>query len=255
MAKLVLKFDERVLGEYPIDAELTIGRLPHNSVAIDNPAVSSRHARIFVDGTDYIVEDLGSKNGTYVNEKHVVRAVLQHRDVLLVGRHRLVFDQAATAESSPTPRRMPTLGETAYLDTKKHRDLLARLRAERARTRPQAGTSSKSQTGAVLRVVDGQTDHPEYQIQSRISFIGSSDEALVRLHGRWSPKTAAAIVQDDAGFTVTDFAGSTLVNNQPLPEGTQQLKHGDMLEVGGLILEFGLTGVSPAESRAAAETA
>jgi hypothetical protein len=255
MAKLVLKYDERVLGEFPIDAELTIGRLPDNGVAIDNPAVSGHHARIFLDGADYVVEDLQSKNGTYVNEKPVLREVLRHHDVLLVGRHKLVFDQVAIAASSPALRRVPTLGQTAYLNTKKHRELLAKLRAERARAQSQAEPSPKAQPGAVLRVVDGQTDQAEYWIQNRVSFIGNSEEALVRLHGRRRPKTAAAIVRNDTGFAVTDFAGSTLVNNQLLPDGTQQLKDGDMLDVDGLILEFGLDGVSRADSRSAAETA
>src|SRR3990170_460698 len=138
MAKLVVKFDERVLAEYPVDSEVTIGRPPDTPVVIDNPAVSGHHARIFLEGDDYVVEDLRSKNGTYVNGQHVVRGALRHRDVLLVGKHKLVFDEVATAEPLPAPRRPPTLGKTAYLNTKKHRELLARLRAERARARSQA---------------------------------------------------------------------------------------------------------------------
>jgi hypothetical protein len=100
MAKLVLTFEERVLGEYPVDAEseTTIGRLPDNTVVIDNPAVSGHHARIFVDGADYILEDLRSKNGTYVNEKHVVRRALCDGDMLLIGNHRLVFEVMTIAE-------------------------------------------------------------------------------------------------------------------------------------------------------------
>ncbi len=255
MAKLVLKFDERVLGEYPVDSEVTIGRLPDNTVVIDNPAVSGHHARIFPDGVEYILEDLRSKNGTYVNEEHVVRAALRNRDVLLVGKHTLIFDQLATGESTLAPQGVPTLGQTAYLNTKKHRELLAKLRAERARTQPQRVPPPKDQASAFLRVVDGPTDHQEYRIQDRVSFIGSSKEALVRLNGWWKPETAAAIVQNDAGFTLTDFDGSTLVNNQPLPDGSQQLKDGDMLEVGGLVMQFGLAGTSPAEPQTAAETA
>ena len=144
MAKLVLTFDERVLAEYPVDAEsvTTIGRLPDNTVVIDNPAVSGHHARIFVDGADYILEDLRSKNGTYVNEKHVVCEALRDGDVLLVGKHRLVFEVMAIAELARDARGVPTLGETAYLNTKQHRELLARLRAER-RTQEQAAPSSK----------------------------------------------------------------------------------------------------------------
>jgi len=255
MAKLVVTFDERVLGEYPLESEVTIGRLPDNTVVIDNPAVSGHHARIFLEGDDYAVEDLRSKNGTYVNEQHVVRAALRNRDVLLIGKHKLVFDGMASANLAPVPRGVPTLGKTAYLNTKKHRDLLAKLRAERARARTQVEASPKLQTGALLRVVDGQTDHQNYRIQNSISFIGKSEDALVRLHGWWKSKTAAAIVQNDAGFMVTDFDGSTLVNNQPLPDGSQQLKDGDMLEVGGLVMQFTVGGTSSAEARTAAKTA
>ena len=254
MAKLVVKFDERVLGEYPVDSEVTIGRLPDNTVVIDNPAVSGHHARIFLDGDDFIVEDLRSKNGTYVNEKDVIRTALRNRDVLLVGKHRLVFDLLATADATLAPSRVPTLGKTAYLNTKKHRELLAKLRAERARTQAQAVPSPKQEAGAFLRIVDGPTDRQEYAIQNHISFIGNSKEALVRLNGWWKPKTAAAIVQNEAGFTVTDFDGSTLVNNEPLPDGSQQLKDGDMLEVSGLVIQFTLVGASSAGSRTATES-
>jgi predicted component of type VI protein secretion system len=240
MAKLVVKFDERVLAEYPVDSDVTIGRLPDNTIVIDNPAVSSHHARIFQEGDDFVVEDLRSKNGTYVNAKHIVRGVLRHRDVLLIGKHKLVFDEVTTAEPMPAPRRVPTLGKTEYLNTKEHRELLDRLRAERARAQSHGDPSLKPKGAAFLRVVDGRTDHQEYWIQNRVSFIGSSDEALVRLHGRWKPRTAAAIVQNDAGFTLTDFDGGTLVNNQSLPDGSQELKDGDMLEVGGLVMQFGL---------------
>ena len=143
MAKLVLKFDERVIGEYPVESEVTIGRLPDNTVVIDNPAVSSHHARVFLDGDDYIVEDLRSKNGTYVNRKHVVREPLRNRDVLLIGKHELVFNQMATADAVPVSQGVPTLGKTSYLNTKKHRELLARLRADRARAAADNGSSPK----------------------------------------------------------------------------------------------------------------
>jgi pSer/pThr/pTyr-binding forkhead associated (FHA) protein len=133
MPRLILKFEERTLNEYPIESDVTIGRLADNTVVIDNPAVSGHHARIFLDGDHYVVEDLRSKNGTYVNEKHAVRATLQNGDVLLIGKHKLVFDETGTGESI-TPRPVqPTIGKTAYLDTKNHRARLTRLREERSR--------------------------------------------------------------------------------------------------------------------------
>jgi pSer/pThr/pTyr-binding forkhead associated (FHA) protein len=132
MATLTLKFDERVLQSYGIETALTIGRLPDNAIVIDNPAVSGHHARIFREEDAFVIEDLRSKNGTYVNNKHVVREALKHGDVVLVGKHTLVFDSRGVAAPAANQRVAPTPGPTTYLDTKQHRAMLARLRDERA---------------------------------------------------------------------------------------------------------------------------
>jgi len=76
MPKLILQFENRVLKEYPTGVMVTIGRLPDNMVIIDNPAVSSHHACVYSDGDQFIVEDLQSTNGTFVNEKRVTRHTL-----------------------------------------------------------------------------------------------------------------------------------------------------------------------------------
>lgn len=248
MPRLILKFEDRVLNEYPVGSNATIGRLPDNTLIIDNPAVSGHHARVFLDGDRYIVEDLRSKNGTYVNEKHVLRATLQNGDVLLVGKHKLVFDEAADAESIAARPVLPTAGKTAYLETKKHRALLARLREERTRAQAQGKTPASVGDGiAVLRVFGGNAEHKEYTLGGHTSFIGKSEEALVRLHGWFKPKTAAAIVRNDAGYALTVLGARTLVNSQPL-DGRYDLKDGDILEVGGLIMEFRLNATSQADS-------
>lgn len=249
MPRLILKFDDRVLNEYPVGSDVTIGRLPDNTLIIDNPAVSGHHARVFLEGAHYIVEDLRSKNGTYVNEKHVLRATLQNGDVLLVGKHKLVFDTAADAESVAARPALPTPGSTAYLDTKKHRALLARLREERAQAQAQA-TPQASMMGdgiAMLRVLDGNAERSEYTLEAHTSLIGKSEEALVRLHGWFKPKTAVAIVRNDAGYALTVLGAKTLVNSQPL-EGRYDLKNGDILEVAGLIMEFSLNDTSGDDS-------
>lgn len=71
---------------------LTLGRDPGCDVVLAEPTVSRRHARLhFRDGT-WVVRDLGSRNGTAVNRRRVVRCRLAPGDRLQVGEQTLVVD-------------------------------------------------------------------------------------------------------------------------------------------------------------------
>jgi diguanylate cyclase (GGDEF)-like protein len=67
-ACLVQIYGENLGKRYPIDDDVTIGRSETSTIAVEVPNVSRRHARIFVEGSRCWVEDLGSTNGTYVND-------------------------------------------------------------------------------------------------------------------------------------------------------------------------------------------
>ena len=66
--------------EFKIDGVATIGRSPDASVMVDDPGVSRLHARIRRSETGFEVEDLGSKNGTYLNGARIEHAVANARD-------------------------------------------------------------------------------------------------------------------------------------------------------------------------------
>ena len=92
MPKLILKFDDREPRECAIGTQpASIGRLSDNTVVIDHPAVSGRHARIYREGHDYVLEDLKSTNGTFVNDKPIERHTLAEGDLILIGKHTLSF--------------------------------------------------------------------------------------------------------------------------------------------------------------------
>jgi len=63
----------------------TVGRHPTNSMRIDEDSISRSHARIVRNGDEYLVEDLGSRNGTFVGGKRVTRAKLDHDSWLQFG--------------------------------------------------------------------------------------------------------------------------------------------------------------------------
>jgi pSer/pThr/pTyr-binding forkhead associated (FHA) protein len=133
MPKLIVQFEDRVLSECVIGPQgVTIGRLPGNHVVIDNPAVSSFHARVIRDGLRCILEDLQSTNRTFVNDKAVTQHELRSGDVVTIGKHTLLFDGRATEEPvEATPvETVPELGGTMVLDTKQQRALLAKMEEE-----------------------------------------------------------------------------------------------------------------------------
>jgi pSer/pThr/pTyr-binding forkhead associated (FHA) protein len=237
MPKLTLQFEGRHLKEYTVGVGLTIGRSPDNTVIIDNPAVSGHHARVFSESGAVILEDLNSTNGTFVNGQSATRKVLRSGDVVLVGKHQLLFDN--TQEWSAPPPQLPALGDTVYLDTKQHRALRATL--EDARAQAQAKQMQKAPAAprrvGVLQVIAGRAEQTEYDLDAHTSLIGKSEGSLVRLHGWFKPAVALAIARSNDGYVATLMGGRTTINNEPL-EKRQPLQDGDVLNVNGLVLEF-----------------
>ena len=72
---------------------LTIGRSPHSDLFLDDVTVSRHHARVIRDADGYLVEDLNSLNGTYVNRKRIERHRMTHGDELQIGKFKLAFLQ------------------------------------------------------------------------------------------------------------------------------------------------------------------
>jgi DNA-binding winged helix-turn-helix (wHTH) protein len=83
--------------------ENVVGREEDVAVRIDAPGVSRRHARIMVTGTEVTLEDLGSKNGTYLHEQRLeAPAALRDGDTFRLGRLLLVFRSTPQTRSTRT---------------------------------------------------------------------------------------------------------------------------------------------------------
>lgn len=83
------------------DEVTTAGRHPDSTIFLDDITVSRRHAEIRRRGDGYVVRDVGSLNGTYLNRERIDEAPLRDRDELQVGKFRLVYvDGRHAAEAS-----------------------------------------------------------------------------------------------------------------------------------------------------------
>ena len=71
---------------------VSAGRHPESDIFLDDVTVSRRHAEIVREGDQYLVRDVGSLNGTYVNRERIEdQARLNNGDEVQVGRFKLVF--------------------------------------------------------------------------------------------------------------------------------------------------------------------
>lgn len=105
--RMVMRSGPSVGKVYPLDKnELFLGRDLSNDLVINDPEISRRHSRLYLQGNGYVIEDLGSTNGTFVNGQRLMGPnVLRPGDVITFGeRMSLVyessdFDQDATMVS------------------------------------------------------------------------------------------------------------------------------------------------------------
>jgi hypothetical protein len=79
---------------YDLKGTTNIGRTPENHIVLDDSTVSRQHAWIKVQGEDWVVFDVGSANGTFVNDERVEEPrLLKSGDVVRFGEVKLVFTQ------------------------------------------------------------------------------------------------------------------------------------------------------------------
>ena len=69
----------------------TTGRHPDSDIFLDDVTVSRKHAVFEQEGDTFVVRDVGSLNGTYVNRERIDSAVLRAGDEVQIGKFRLVF--------------------------------------------------------------------------------------------------------------------------------------------------------------------
>ncbi|MDX8384489.1 MAG: FHA domain-containing protein [Ghiorsea sp.] len=231
--KLVLKFKDTVISDIDLDKEeTTIGRKAENAIHVDNLAVSGRHARVLKIGNKVILEDLGSTNGTMVNNKEVTKHILKHGDVISVGKHTLTF---VALENGKLPVPDPVeeeddMDKTMIINNSTRESLMAQ--------------GSKSTSSAMLlgtiQVVAGPLMGKSFDLTASLTSIGKGDNCKIKVKGLLIGKQAAVITRRPTGYHIAYLEGMSKpkVNGSAVGETSQTLKDGDMIELGDTKMEF-----------------
>lgn len=186
-----------------------------------------------------MLEDFGSLNGTFVNGQRVKMVTLKPGDSVMIGKHTIVVTdsvevRAHTLDHDVSKPAAPKINETVMLDTKERRDFLQKVAAvgESAQVAP---ARLKVPT---LIVKKGRTDRQEYALTDKLTVIGRSGMATVKLKGWFAPKAAAQINRrEDNTYYIGGADKVPSVNGQAIGH-PMKLSSGDVIAVAGIELEF-----------------
>ncbi len=217
MRKLIVSLDGAVIREIPLTRDhTTLGRRPYNDIVLDSMVVSGEHATFHLRPEDVCVEDLDSTNGTYVNGRLVKKQILQHNDLLEVGKYKIryladasVQGAAGAAAWRPAARRPEAAPDTTF---------------EGAPTipAPLGGVASP----ALMRVVEGIGAGREVPLKKVVTTIGKPGVAV------------AAVTSRLEGYVVTAVDGVILLNGRPMGAEAVPLHNGDLLELAASRMQF-----------------
>ena len=230
--KLILKFKDTVIAEYDIGKEeTTIGRKEENDVHVDNLAVSSRHARILKIGSKVILEDLGSTNGTQVNNKDVSKHVLNHGDIITVGKHTLTFSCLESGVKPSSQAEESDMDKTMIISSAAREEMLGK-----------SGLSASTPEMLLggIQYLSGPLMGKSMDMKASLTSMGKGNNCKIKVKGLLVGKQAAVFTRRQTGYHITHLEGmsKTRVNGESIADHPRVLKDGDIIELSDIKMQF-----------------
>lgn len=179
----------------------TLGRAADNDIVLQNPAVSGRHCVFDLKGlADVFVEDVGSTNGTFVNNIRVKRRKLEDEDVVAISSFRIRYLNASEDSGFGATAAM-TLGPTPHLPPPAH---------------------------ASFRVLSGTSAGLQVPVNKAVSTFGQPGVAVI------------AVSHRRTGYYAAHLGGEQVpqLNGKPLGHDPVLLAHDDVLDLAGTRMQF-----------------
>lgn len=235
MAKLILVNEGAVIKDFTLDKErTTIGRKPNNDIQLDDPTVSGQHA-VVLNLQNVYVEDLGSTNGTLLNGHRINKRMLNHGDVIRIGRHEFKFVDQSAQDFDKTvviaPASVEPLVAAAAPST------APGPQAPAAEGQPVSAPAAVGKRGsALVKVVSGPKSGQNIPLNKPYTTLGSPGVQV------------AVIARRGTAYYLMPMGGigkqgePPRLNDQVVGSQTLLLKEGDVIEVAGSRLQFSQAG-------------
>lgn len=208
MSRLTLEFKGKVLKVYPVlKGTMVIGSDPKCTIYIDSLAVQAHHAEIHTENNQSILRDLGSLDGTYVNNHRLeFNHELKDGEMIRVGKHTLTYAFAEIFENEPAEPNFVPNGTPALSSTQERSITLS----------------------GWLQILNGKNLGKTLSLNKSMTNIGKQGVAT------------AVITRRADGFFIQHLEGaqSPLVQNKPIGEKSLKLNDGDTIQIGNIRMQF-----------------
>ena len=224
------KDNRKKLRDYPLQkgVSLSIGRLEDNDVVIRNMAVSGRHAKIDAIDERFLLTDLESKNGTFVNDRPIRNHWLMDGDVIVIGKYSLIFSCVATDVRFPVMDRVDSRDETAETPATKPSPRL-----------DLTGSNTPEQVGppGILSFLSG--GEGEMALLKTLTKIGKNASSDIVVDGVLIGQTSATISRRGKNYHLNYVEGlrRPRVNGRRVKDAVL-LTPFDTIEIGPLKMQF-----------------
>lgn len=212
MSKLTLIFRGKVLKIFPvIQGEMLIGSDPECTIHIDSLAVQPRHASVTTSGDITVLRDLGTADGTFINNKRIEEHELKDGELIRVGKHNLSYAYEAVVSPPAEEQRPPAIPEVE----------------EEEQEETDEPMPAEHKTG-VLQFLSGSNLGRTISLQRNMTNIGKPGVQL------------AVITRRSDGYYIAHLEGQlpTLVGKTPLGDDRHLLQDGDIIVMGNVKMQF-----------------
>jgi FHA domain len=225
MPKLTLVLDRKPVQVYELDQPvIRIGRGESMDVVVDNVSVSRRQAEIHQEGEVWLVRDLGSSNGTFLNGQRLTAdQPLRPGDEISFGKFSLLFERVL-AEASHEPAGLRGEIEAGGTLQLRPEEILRLQQAAAQKRQAQIQWEAGGQQGT-------------YYVEGSAVLIGRTDLCDLRVPAG-GPRQHILIARGPNGFEVRNLARWRRMRVGGQVMARSALKGGDTIEISGLRLTF-----------------
>jgi pSer/pThr/pTyr-binding forkhead associated (FHA) protein len=226
--------DRKTVAVYDVDRPvIQIGRTPGLEIVIDNPSVSRQQAEVRREGDGWVVRDIGSSNGTFVNGQRLTAdRPLRRGDEISFGKYLLFFERDLAAAGTPAPARPAAAPPAAAAE--EPADSTMYLTPEQVE-RMQKATARKRQAHLLWEAAGLRGMH-YLRADPGSMLVGTAADCDLRVPG--GPRRHLVVVRDGRGFEVRNLSWWRRMRVQGRVVRQARLRDGDVVRLGRLRLTF-----------------